>query len=102
MIRRPPRSTLFPYTTLFRSVVVAQHELRVPRQIHVHAGEDVLQRVLVVLQTPRTGGVDARVCGRGGRERVYARLREVEAGLAEVIAGGGRRARLELRADEEE
>src|SRR3712207_7263173 len=28
MIRRPPRSTLFPYTTLFRSteVVVAVHE----------------------------------------------------------------------------
>src|SRR5688572_30878356 len=24
MIRRPPRSTLFPYTTLFRSVGVAQ------------------------------------------------------------------------------
>src|SRR3712207_8612299 len=26
MIRRPPRSTLFPYTTLFRS---RQHELRI-------------------------------------------------------------------------
>src|SRR2546422_10129053 len=26
MIRRPPRSTLFPYTTLFRSVVVDQDE----------------------------------------------------------------------------
>src|SRR2546427_6983330 len=26
MIRRPPRSTLFPYTTLFRSVVVPQSE----------------------------------------------------------------------------
>src|SRR5258708_21617605 len=25
MIRRPPRSTLFPYTTLFRSVVCAIH-----------------------------------------------------------------------------
>src|SRR5256885_3298085 len=25
MIRRPPRSTLFPYTTLFRSVSAAQH-----------------------------------------------------------------------------
>src|SRR3712207_7745263 len=25
MIRRPPRSTLFPYTTLFRSVRVAEH-----------------------------------------------------------------------------
>src|SRR2546430_7196457 len=24
MIRRPPRSTLFPYTTLFRSVVASQ------------------------------------------------------------------------------
>src|SRR2546422_4438183 len=26
MIRRPPRSTLFPYTTLFRSVVDPGHE----------------------------------------------------------------------------
>src|SRR3989442_6164878 len=26
MIRRPPRSTLFPYTTLFRSDIVAQHQ----------------------------------------------------------------------------
>src|SRR2546430_7167611 len=25
MIRRPPRSTLFPYTTLFRSLVAHQH-----------------------------------------------------------------------------
>src|SRR2546426_2409642 len=25
MIRRPPRSTLFPYTTLFRSLLVPQH-----------------------------------------------------------------------------
>src|SRR5438270_10730737 len=28
MIRRPPRSTLFPYTTLFRSVVEAQFRSR--------------------------------------------------------------------------
>src|SRR3712207_9046837 len=28
MIRRPPRSTLFPYTTLFRSVLAAASELR--------------------------------------------------------------------------
>src|SRR5438874_7363201 len=26
MIRRPPRSTLFPYTTLFRSLVVGRHD----------------------------------------------------------------------------
>src|SRR3712207_7032062 len=28
MIRRPPRSTLFPYTTLFRSDVLGQHGAR--------------------------------------------------------------------------
>src|SRR5256885_9384968 len=27
MIRRPPRSTLFPYTTLFRSVALEDHDL---------------------------------------------------------------------------
>src|SRR2546429_10018056 len=30
MIRRPPRSTLFPYTTLFRSLLVLTHELSLP------------------------------------------------------------------------
>src|SRR3712207_7828943 len=28
MIRRPPRSTLFPYTTLFRSVPLQPHRVR--------------------------------------------------------------------------
>src|SRR5260370_17717033 len=32
MIRRPPRSTLFPYTTLFRSLFPAQH-------LHTEFGE---------------------------------------------------------------
>src|SRR3712207_7191484 len=40
MIRRPPRSTLFPYTTLFRShqhaPVLDRHRLRpVPRRRHL-------------------------------------------------------------------
>src|SRR3712207_7348474 len=30
MIRRPPRSTLFPYTTLFRSPLTAQAARRAP------------------------------------------------------------------------
>src|SRR3989442_3695819 len=39
MIRRPPRSTLFPYTTLFRSVVVdlaraSDHALDLGRVLH--------------------------------------------------------------------
>src|SRR2546430_3857658 len=32
MIRRPPRSTLFPYTTLFRSLIVALPRLVVSRR----------------------------------------------------------------------
>src|SRR5258708_25069375 len=36
MIRRPPRSTLFPYTTLFRSHEPQEHSLiRVPDQRHI-------------------------------------------------------------------
>src|SRR2546429_939858 len=31
MIRRPPRSTLFPYTTLFRSADDLHHEQAAPR-----------------------------------------------------------------------
>src|SRR5258708_22306035 len=29
MIRRPPRSTLFPYTTLFRSIIIFPHAARI-------------------------------------------------------------------------
>src|SRR2546429_5753026 len=44
MIRRPPRSTLFPYTTLFRSSEGAarqraRSQLRVPRRGHRLHGE---------------------------------------------------------------
>src|SRR2546429_2478366 len=40
MIRRPPRSTLFPYTTLFRSIVLAAvTEARRPRQTPAPVGD---------------------------------------------------------------
>src|SRR3712207_8957397 len=43
MIRRPPRSTLFPYTTLFRSVVLAlhgnQHAVRRSKAVHREQAE---------------------------------------------------------------
>src|SRR5258705_10244908 len=38
MIRRPPRSTLFPYTTLFRSLSDIEVELRAQVMKVIHAG----------------------------------------------------------------
>src|SRR5256885_7483922 len=33
MIRRPPRSTLFPYTTLFRSSAISAWEIAIKRSV---------------------------------------------------------------------
>src|SRR5438034_8737304 len=38
MIRRLPRSTLFPYTTLFRSELFDRNTERVVAQVRAHAG----------------------------------------------------------------
>src|SRR5260370_19595444 len=38
MIRRPPRSTLFPYTTLFRSIGHAQRRCLLPHEVLVAHG----------------------------------------------------------------
>src|SRR2546426_9540171 len=61
MIRRPPRSTLFPYTTLFRSLVVAGG--RRERRPLLPAASHVLLRVdAEVRGEPRS----PRVGRRGG------------------------------------
>src|SRR5438874_8925715 len=71
MIRRPPRSTLFPYTTLFRSVVLLEH-LHVLRPGHPdHVAPDGV---------PALGGVGCQVEERavvvrpGGPDRKSTRL----------------------------
>src|SRR3712207_9405785 len=44
MIRRPPRSTLFPYTTLFRSTMLGQQMtlVAVPYQVYALTGSSLL------------------------------------------------------------
>src|SRR2546422_2047538 len=37
MIRRPPRSTLFPYTTLFRSIDLPEYPIEALREAAVNA-----------------------------------------------------------------
>src|SRR3712207_8714262 len=60
MIRRPPRSTLFPYTTLFRSVTVA---LGSAAGVAVYAllGAVVGQESMVSARLPTIMGVVAAV-----------------------------------------
>src|SRR3712207_8007252 len=60
MIRRPPRSTLFPYTTLFRSQ-------RLAREIQVHGG-------LVALQVHEEGHVGVVEIHRGAGAAPLAEL----------------------------
>src|SRR5436309_14282078 len=65
MIRRPPRSTLFPYTTLFRSVqgeggYVVPHPAFLPRL------REITRRHGILLIA------DEVQCGRGGTGRVFA------------------------------
>src|SRR2546427_6536395 len=61
MIRRPPRSTLFPYTTLFRSPAHVSYE---------HAASFILTNMtawrMVVTQARVRPGEDVLILGVGG------------------------------------
>src|SRR2546422_3386925 len=87
MIRRPPRSTLFPYTTLFRSVL--ELRVRLPevveqparrRDDHVDAAPE---RVLL------RAHADAAEDRRSRERRVHGQLGEVRVDLRRQLAGGG-------------
>src|SRR2546430_16612692 len=82
MIRRPPRSTLFPYTTLFRSLdhgpgVVEE----VQAEVHERAGDRLAVDEQVLLgEMPAAGSHDHR--GELRVERVPLSLRAGEVDLA--------------------
>src|SRR3712207_9505483 len=48
MIRRPPRSTLFPYTTLFRSLETLAVDGVEPTEESIRSGEYLLSRPLFI------------------------------------------------------
>src|SRR2546426_9079068 len=78
MIRRPPRSTLFPYTTLFRSLGDQQRRRSNAKRANlaraVHAHRDVRRSDL--LAEPGANVPDAGLGGRrgAGRDRKSTRL----------------------------
>src|SRR2546429_6771960 len=61
MIRRPPRSTLFPYTTLFRSVAV-RALAHAPGEVHVERQRRCREREQGLLGTHSTFCTCSRIC----------------------------------------
>src|SRR5262245_64919021 len=61
MMRRPPRSTLFPYTTLFRSLN-AGDRYRAPQR------DDVLEHIELSADAPLFDGLVARAGARRSEE----------------------------------
>src|SRR3712207_8613443 len=57
MIRRPPRSTLFPYTTLFRSSPaekrLANDRDKESKQSHYHGEDGISSEMTTLHHTPR-------------------------------------------------
>src|SRR2546422_986700 len=78
MIRRPPRSTLFPYTTLFRS---REGEVK---KVYVAVVKGVLDKTTLEIRAPLRKYVSAKgerrvSVGEGGREAV-TRVKALKSG----------------------
>src|ERR1035438_9042425 len=96
MIRRPPRSTLFPYTTLFRSV----EDLGCDEDRREGAGDDAdeererdVPQDTAAKHVKRKGGQE-----RGRRRHDRAREDLVDGRIHDLAEGSGR-VELELLAD---
>src|SRR3712207_7257594 len=73
MIRRPPRSTLFPYTTLFRSILSRAHLPAQPRGAAAARVRRALPRALRAPPAP-AGAVRARGDAAGRSEEHTSEL----------------------------
>src|SRR3712207_7455366 len=79
MIRRPPRSTLFPYTTLFRSVGAEEYVIRATAE-----GSDTEN--LIDLNTIDFEALAARLAGRKrSGDRKSTRLNSSHANISYAV-----------------
>src|SRR3712207_8076868 len=90
MIRRPPRSTLFPYTTLFRSALQVGDEVLLGFAGAERRGIPDEQRLAAVLHQPgRVAGQQPREPGgsEGGqrRDRKSTRLNSSHANISYAV-----------------
>src|SRR2546426_9457245 len=81
MIRRPPRSTLFPYTTLFRS-----HDGRPPVHVVGRQGgaEDADDELPHLVRLEPLAGLDRGAAGEGRGEALQPVRQAAEAAAREI------------------
>src|SRR3712207_7275453 len=89
MIRRPPRSTLFPYTTLFRSPAEGpppgdRGPAGAPRAVAVRAVRTHVERAALLHDGPRHHPVDGRGRHRFG-DRKSTRLNSSHANISYAV-----------------
>src|SRR5947209_12982947 len=84
MIRRPPRSTLFPYTTLFRSEPGPERIRRVAQ--HVALGAEGAPALLEgALPDGGRGAFHRSASGDDGRDRKSTRLNSSDANISSAV-----------------
>src|SRR3712207_7510170 len=86
MIRRPPRSTLFPYTTLFRSLLAPGYPVRVvelPRGARAELGGGVALASHPVPHTAESVAYSVEHAGR--RDRKSTRLNSSHANISYAV-----------------
>src|SRR3712207_8238751 len=90
MIRRPPRSTLFPYTTLFRSA----QQLSDDRDLHQPAAREDRRDVRLAGDHDRWSGAEVLLLGAArratdrdpqGRDRKSTRLNSSHANISYAV-----------------
>src|SRR5258707_5769551 len=84
MIRRPPRSTLFPYTTLFRSPHEYHRDGRVLHLLHAKQGEALRPCVWHTARDCHKNGAYAGPCKRDA-DRKSTRLNSSHANISYAV-----------------
>src|SRR5205807_9396588 len=90
MIRRPPRSTLFPYTTLFRSPLLERlPNLRLisQRSVYPHIDIDACTRHGVVVSSDQHPGAPSYAAAELTWGLVLAAVRQIPQQMAALRAG---------------
>src|SRR3712207_7839613 len=85
MIRRPPRSTLFPYTTLFRSVDVGRGDARHGEGARRGLGEAEPRHVAALRDRARRVRVPLRHPGDQDADRKSTRLNSSHANISYAV-----------------